>query len=39
MKHEIVEKNLEQMIVLIIFTIRGGFLADVFQLFFLDETN
>ena len=39
MKHEIVEKNLGLMIVLIIFTISGGFLAEVVPLFFLDETN
>ena len=39
MKHEIVEKNLGLMIVLIVLTISGGFLAEVVPLFFLKETN
>lgn len=39
MKHEIVEKNLGLMIVLIMLTISGGFLVEVVPLFFLDETN
>lgn len=39
MKHEIVEKNLGLMIVLIILVISGGFLVEVVPLFFLDKTN
>ncbi|CAN0593178.1 unnamed protein product, partial [Ectocarpus sp. 12 AP-2014] len=39
MKHEIVEKNLGLMIVLIILTISGGFLAEVVPLFFSKDTN
>lgn len=39
MKHEIVEKNLGLMIVLIMLTISGGFLVEVVPLFFMDETN
>lgn len=39
MKHEIVEKNLGLMTVLILLVISGGFLAEVVPLFFLDETN
>ncbi len=39
MRHEIVEKNLGLMIILIIFTISGGFLVEVFPLFFLKQTN
>ncbi len=39
MKHEIIEKNIGIMIVLIILTISGGFLAEVVPLFFIDETN
>lgn len=39
MKHEIVEKNLGLMIVLIIFVISGGFLAEVLPLFFAKEVN
>ncbi len=39
MKHEVVEKNLGLMIVLIILTISGGFLVEVVPLFFLKETN
>ena len=39
MKHEIVEKNIGLMIVLIILTISGGFLAEVVPLFFQKEVN
>jgi cytochrome c oxidase cbb3-type subunit 2 len=39
MKHEVVEKNLGLMIVLIILTISGGFLVEVVPLFFLKETT
>ena len=39
MRHEIVEKNLGLMIVLIIFTISGGFLAEVVPLFFHQQVN
>lgn len=39
MKHEIVEKNLGLMIILIILTISGGFLVEVLPLFFLKQTN
>ncbi|MDY6798506.1 MAG: cytochrome-c oxidase, cbb3-type subunit II, partial [Pseudomonadota bacterium] len=39
MKHEIVEKNLGLMIVLIILAISGGFLVEVVPLFFLKQTN
>lgn len=39
MKHEIVEKNLGLMIVLIMVVISGGFLVEVVPLFFMDETN
>mgnify|MGYP003123762873 CR=1 FL=1 len=39
MKHEIVEKNIGLMIVLIILTISGGFLAEVVPLFFQKDVN
>ncbi|MCH8497549.1 MAG: cytochrome-c oxidase, cbb3-type subunit II [Marinobacter sp.] len=39
MKHEIVEKNLGLMSVLIVLVISGGFLGEVFPLFFQDEVN
>ena len=39
MRHEIVEKNIGLMIVLIIFTISGGFLAEVVPLFFHQQVN
>mgnify|MGYP001277922697 CR=1 FL=1 len=39
MRHEIVEKNLGLMIVLIVLTISGGFLAEVVPLFFHKEVN
>ena len=39
MKHEIVEKNLGLMIVLIVLTISGGFLAEVVPLFFQKDVN
>ncbi len=39
MKHDIVEKNIGLMIVLIILTISGGFLAEVVPLFFLKSVN
>lgn len=39
MKHDIIEKNIGLMIVLIIFTISGGFLAEVVPLFFSKEVN
>ena len=39
MKHEIVEKNIGLMIVFIVLTISGGFLAEVVPLFFLKEVN
>src|SRR6056297_2980338 len=39
MKHEIVEKNIGLMIVLIILTISGGFLAEVVPLFFQKSVN
>ncbi len=39
MNHEIIEKNIGLMIVLIILTISGGFLVEVVPLFFLNETN
>ncbi len=39
MKHEIVEKNIGLMIVLIVLTISGGFLAEVVPLFFLKSVN
>src|SRR5690554_4840392 len=39
MRHEIVEKNLGLMIVLIIFTISGGFLAEVGPLFSHKQVN
>ena len=39
MKHEIIEKNIGLMIVLIILTISGGFLAEVVPLFFLKSVN
>lgn len=39
MKHEIIEKNIGLMIILIIFTISGGFLAEVVPLFFAKEVN
>ncbi|MGO1500547.1 MAG: cytochrome-c oxidase, cbb3-type subunit II [Marinobacter sp.] len=39
MRHDIVEKNIGLMIVFIMLTISGGFLAEVVPLFFLDEVN
>jgi len=39
MKHEVIEKNLGLMIVLIIFTISGGFLAEIVPLFFQKQVN
>ncbi len=39
MKHDIIEKNIGLMIILIILTISGGFLAEVVPLFFLKSTN
>jgi cytochrome c oxidase cbb3-type subunit II len=39
MKHDIIEKNIGLMIILIILTISGGFLVEVVPLFFLKSTN
>ncbi len=39
MKHEIVEKNIGLMMVLITIVISGGFLVEVLPLFFLQEVN
>src|SRR5690554_3848759 len=39
MRHEIVEKNLGLMIVLIVVVISGGFLAEVVPLFFQKDVN
>ncbi|MGP4842664.1 cytochrome-c oxidase, cbb3-type subunit II [Marinobacter sp. 1Y8] len=39
MKHEIVEKNIGLMAVLILLVISGGFLVEVVPLFFLKEVN
>lgn len=39
MKHEIIEKNIGLMVVLIILVISGGFLAEVVPLFFSKQTN
>ncbi|WP_165854963.1 cytochrome-c oxidase, cbb3-type subunit II [Marinobacter sp. JSM 1782161] len=39
MKHEVVEKNLGLMAVLIVLVISGGFLVEVVPLFFLKEVN
>ncbi|MDR9426098.1 MAG: cbb3-type cytochrome c oxidase subunit II, partial [Marinobacter sp.] len=39
MKHEIIEKNIGIMIVLIVLTISGGFLAEVVPLFFQKSVN
>ena len=39
MKHEIVEKNLGLMIVLIVLVISGGFLAEIVPLFFQKSVN
>lgn len=39
MKHEIVEKNLGLMSVLILLVISTGFLVEVLPLFFIEETN
>lgn len=39
MKHEIVEKNIGLMIVLITLVISGSFLVEVLPLFFLQEVN
>ena len=39
MKHEIVEKNLGLMVVLIVFAISGGFLAEIVPLFFQQSVN
>jgi len=39
MKHEIVEKNLGIMVVLIVFAISGGFLAEIVPLFFQQSVN
>ncbi|SDW56234.1 cytochrome-c oxidase, cbb3-type subunit II [Marinobacter mobilis] len=39
MRHDIVEKNLGLMALLIVLVISGGFLVEVVPLFFLKETN
>jgi cytochrome c oxidase cbb3-type subunit 2 len=39
MKHELVEKNIGLMMVLITVVISGGFLVEVLPLFFLQEVN
>jgi cytochrome c oxidase cbb3-type subunit 2 len=39
MKHELVEKNIGLMMVLITIVISGGFLVEVLPLFFLQEVN
>ncbi|MFE8071589.1 cytochrome-c oxidase, cbb3-type subunit II [Marinobacteraceae bacterium S3BR75-40.1] len=39
MKHEVIEKNIGLMILLIVLAISGGFLVEVVPLFFLDQTN
>lgn len=39
MKHELVEKNIGLMMVLITLVISGGFLVEVLPLFFLQEVN